>query len=280
MVGRTQVEPTTSFALESHGVSVSISGAARVVAPAVRQMGASVRRRTASTEPMPSDEMVGPGAVTAGATLEDNRWVVSVSGEEPVTLAHEADAADELAQRLHSRIARQSPDRLFVHAGVVAWGSQLVVFPGVSGAGKSTLVRAAIEAGATYYSDEFAVLDSHGRVHPYPRWLSIRSRHGRVAVDPEALGAEIGVTPQRPAAVVVTQYAAGATWAPEPIDGARGALPIVANTVLARRRGRETMRRAARLARSVPVVSARRGAAAPTVEAIRRWLASVALPAA
>jgi hypothetical protein len=26
-----------------------------------------------------------------------------------------------------------------------------------------------VRAGATYYSDEFAVLDSRGRVHPFPR---------------------------------------------------------------------------------------------------------------
>ena len=51
-------------------------------------------------------------------------------------------------------------------AGVVGWENRAIVMPGASFAGKTTLVRAWLEAGATYYSDEFAVLDRAGRVHP------------------------------------------------------------------------------------------------------------------
>ncbi len=45
-------------------------------------------------------------------------------------------------------------------------------------AGKSTLVAELVRAGAEYYSDEYAVLDSAGGVHPYPRPLSVRQAGG------------------------------------------------------------------------------------------------------
>jgi hypothetical protein len=44
--------------------------------------------------------------------------------------------------------------------------------------GKSRLAAALVNAGAEYLSDEFAVLDSRGFVHPYPRPLSIRDERG------------------------------------------------------------------------------------------------------
>jgi hypothetical protein len=56
-------------------------------------------------------------------------------------------------------IARSAPAHLFVHSGVVGWKGRAVLIPGRSFSGKTTLVRAFLEAGATYYSDEYAVLD-------------------------------------------------------------------------------------------------------------------------
>ena len=69
--------------------------------------------------------------------------------------------------------AYRAQDCLFVHAGVVGWQGKAILIPGRSFSGKTTLVKALIEAGATYYSDEFAILDRQGLVHPYP--LPLRS---------------------------------------------------------------------------------------------------------
>ena len=73
-----------------------------------------------------------------------------------------------------------------MHAGAVAWRDRGIVIPGRSHSGKTTLVRALVEA-ARYYSDEFAVLDPQGRLHPYP--LPLRSaravRNRRSEPDPK-----------------------------------------------------------------------------------------------
>lgn len=50
--------------------------------------------------------------------------------------------------------------------------------PGRTLSGKSSLVLALVKAGADYYSDEYAVFDGSGRVHPYSKPLSRRSGSG------------------------------------------------------------------------------------------------------
>src|ERR671929_229610 len=85
------------------------------------------------------------------------------------------------------------------HAGVVGWQGRAILIPGRSFSGKSTLVAALVRAGATYYSDEFAVLDERGRVHPFPKKLSMRlegSARPRFA-PVEELGGRRGTTPLR-----------------------------------------------------------------------------------
>ena len=62
-----------------------------------------------------------------------------------------------------------------VHAGAVSWGGRALLLPGASHAGKSSLVVELLRRGATYFSDEYALIDTDGRVHPYPRPLLVRN---------------------------------------------------------------------------------------------------------
>jgi hypothetical protein len=68
---------------------------------------------------------------------------------------------------MHTHIALHAPEHVFVQAGVVGVGERAMVLPGKSFAGKTTLVAALVRAGAEYWSDEYAVLDANGDVHPY-----------------------------------------------------------------------------------------------------------------
>jgi hypothetical protein len=71
-------------------------------------------------------------------------------------------------------VAELARRRVFVHAGVVGWSGKAIVLPGRSYSGKSSLVAELVRAGATYYSDEYAVFDARGRVHPFPKPLEMR----------------------------------------------------------------------------------------------------------
>ena len=85
-------------------------------------------------------------------------------------------AIDALESDVQLFVAETAPHRVFVHAGVVAFGDKAIVIPGRSFAGKTSLVAALVKAGAIYYSDEYAVLDERGRVHKYTRRLGIRQK--------------------------------------------------------------------------------------------------------
>ena len=126
------------------------------------------------------------------------------------------DALRVLESDLKLYVAEKARRRVFVHAGVVRWRGQAIVIPGRSRSGKSTLVRELVRAGAIYYSDEYAVLDSRGRVHPYPRPLALR-KEGDMLSKPapaEAMGGRPGVKPLTVGVVVLTSYREGARWQP------------------------------------------------------------------
>ena len=156
-------------------------------------------------------------------------------------LARTADlqmAIDAFESDLQLYVAEMSPRRVFVHAGVVGWRGQAVIIPGRSFSGKSTLTAELVKAGATYYSDEYAVLDEQGRVHHYARPIGIRE-HGefekatKYAV--ETLGGRPGSKPLPVKLVLVSKYKPGARWRPRELSAGEGALALLANTVSARR---------------------------------------------
>ncbi len=146
------------------------------------------------------------------------------------------DLLDQFESHLQLTVAEYAPRRVFVHAGVAGWKGRAIVIPGMSFSGKSTLVAELLRAGATYYSDEYAVIDEHGRVHAYPRELRIRPAEptGVERLRPEQLGAEIGSKPLRVGLVVSTRFKEGAHWRPRELTRGKAVLELLAHTVSAR----------------------------------------------
>ncbi|HYP26528.1 MAG TPA: hypothetical protein VE262_07415 [Blastocatellia bacterium] len=181
---------------------------------------------------------------------------------------------DAFETDLHLYVAEHAPRRTFVHAGVVGWKDKAVIIPGRSYSGKTTLVAELVRAGATYYSDEYAVLDGQGRVHPFCRPLSIRGegefRGTRHPV--EALGGVAGVKPLQVGLVVVSQYRQGRRWRPRRLSRGEGALALLANTVSARVRPEKALSTFQRVVTEAPIIKGVRGEAGEVVEAIFRGL--------
>jgi hypothetical protein len=185
-----------------------------------------------------------------------------------------ADVAVELLDakvRLH--IAQHAPDWTFVHAGTVAVDGYAIVLPGSSFAGKTTLVRALIEQGADYLSDEYAVFDPTGLVHPYPKPLSIRPGDGtRRGVDTTAasLGATTGDRAVPVGLVAATRYVEQAQWAPEPRTAAEGALLLLQHAVAARDQPARVLRDLRAAVAGATIVEGERGEASATASALLR----------
>jgi hypothetical protein len=160
-------------------------------------------------------------------------------GDQPIFENVGVDSAlAALESRLHFDAASLSPSRLFVHAGVVGWRDRAIVLPGRSRSGKTTLVAALLDAGATYLSDEYAILDERGLVHPYPKPLSIRIRGSRWPrrVTAGELGARTSEDPLRVGLVAAATYRPGERWQPRELSSADALLVMLQNTVVARSR--------------------------------------------
>jgi hypothetical protein len=164
-----------------------------------------------------------------GARLSNGEGLLLSEGDDDGALA-------ALDVAIRSAIALDAPDHVFIHAGVVACDGRALVLPGSSLAGKTTLVAALVRAGATYFSDEFAVLDRDGRVHPFPKPLSVREPGSFDQVDVPA--AELGSVGSAAAdvAVIANVQWAGSETALHPGSAGAGALALLAHAVPARTR--------------------------------------------
>jgi hypothetical protein len=167
-------------------------------------------------------------------------------------------------------IAETARNRVFVHAGVVGWKGKAILLPGPVPSGTTSLVVELVKAGATYYSDEFAVLDSKGRVHPYPKPLTIR---GNLEGKPhklsiEELGGRSARKPLPVGLVIITRYKEGARWRPRRLSPGQGVLELLAHTVPARSEPEMAMSVLREVTSHAPLLKTRHGEAEDTVNLI------------
>jgi hypothetical protein len=132
-----------------------------------------------------------------------------------------------------------------------------VLLPGRSLAGKSTLTLALVEAGATYYSDEYALIDPDGLVSPFPRPLRMRQPDGTFQEIP----------PPEPVATQALPVGLVAHLGFDPVAGlevrpmtpAQTTLALIDNALPAQTRPTETLHACAAIARTARGVAGTRG---------------------
>jgi hypothetical protein len=160
-------------------------------------------------------------------------WVDTEVEPEKVWDIPSASAAEYVIRDLELWIAEHAEDLIFVHAGVVAFEGRALLLPGRSFTGKTALTAALLRAGAVYGSDEYAVLDSDGLVHPYPRALAVRGTGLRNRVPAAEFGASTFTGGLPVAAVAVLRYEPGADLTIEPITPGVVVLRLFDNTICA-----------------------------------------------
>jgi hypothetical protein len=136
-----------------------------------------------------------------------------------------------LQRAIEEAIVQDSQDFVAVHSGVVVYKGVAVLLPGQSQSGKTTLVRELIARGAEYSSDEFAMIDALGQVHPWPRVLMIRDadsdQHAVAAPD---LGATVRCGPARPGLILFLQYSRNAEFHVGPVSQSGALFGLLRNT--------------------------------------------------
>ncbi|MGI8787290.1 MAG: hypothetical protein ACR2HG_05970 [Pyrinomonadaceae bacterium] len=159
------------------------------------------------------------------------------NGEKQVEKMEEKNFFNTIAREIRTTIAEFAVGRVFLHAGVVGWKDKAIIIPAQSFAGKSTLVAELVKKGATYYSDEYAVLDADGNVEPYPKWLSMRDTiNSEIQTDcpVESFGAKAGTKTIPVGMVLIAKYKSGRKasqkWSPKRLTAGEGIMEILPHT--------------------------------------------------
>jgi hypothetical protein len=238
-------------------------------------------------------EVLPPGWEPAASPFVDYLYSLKVGGADPrgkvltFTLLYFGltriartmdldDALDTLEGHLQMHVAVNAPDRVLIHAGAVGWRGRAILLPGYSRAGKSTLVAELLKRGATYYSDEYAVLDADGLLHPYARRLSLRQEGDlpslrRTAAD---LGAPTGREPLPVGLVAVAKYRTGARWRPRRLTHGQTVWELLDCTLSAQRQPDAALNALERAAAGATGLKGFRGDAAETADLLLREAAA------
>jgi hypothetical protein len=236
------------------------------------------------------DRLIGllpPGTKTCDPATVDRRFALwdeggawrcdSGTGPSPI-MSNLSLAIGVLDTQMRLYIAHTSPERIFVHAGVVAHHGRAIVAPGETLSGKSTLVAALVRAGALYYSDEYAILDRQGLVHPYARPVSIRDAEGlsSTRLPIASFGGTAGEGSVPVGLIAVTRYRPEATWSPERRSAGEGMLALLAHAVPAHDRPAEVPAATKGAASTALVLEGDRGEADVTARDLLEAVASLA----
>jgi len=261
-------EPDPPISFEAFGVQIELTLGDPGLESAVREILPPGRRLCAPTS----------SAARFGLwPAEDDEYEATFQGAPIVEHASLSVALTLLDSEIRLFVAAQAPDRVFVHAGVIALDGRALLIPGESFSGKTTLVAALVDAGASYYSDEYAVLDEDGLVHPYRRPLRLRAAGGvtpghRVTTDPGSARAE----PVALGAIALTRYRPGFEWKPRRVSRGQALVALMAHTIPALARPEESMRTLGRAITGATVLESDRGEAAPVAAALLDELAALA----
>jgi len=186
------------------------------------------------------------------------------------------DALILLGGHMMIHVAEHAPEYVFLHAGVVAWEDRALLLPGVSHAGKSTLVTELVLAGATYYSDEFALLDPQGRVHPFARDIRMRQPGApdQVPLPLKQLSGREGTNPLLVSMVVFAEFVEHARWAPEAVTQGRAVLEMLRHSVPVQRTPERTLATLSAMMRHARGWRSERGEAAVAARSLLAALAT------
>jgi hypothetical protein len=182
---------------------------------------------------------------TLPATIAEREesYLLLADGRPLVRSSEPEEIADAFEENLRWLVAERSPRRVFLRAGVVGWRDRAIVIAGGRGTGKSLLVRALVAAGASYFSDDYAVLEGN-MVEPYPSrvpyWPSLPGQGLACWLQEFAAGREPKPVPV--GVVLFAPYQPGAVFRPKLISRGKSLLGMFKHAVAAQRNPAHVLR--------------------------------------
>jgi hypothetical protein len=222
---------------------------------------------------------LGPTPITLSVSKEPEGSYVLARDGRVFSTGAAADVFDDFERQFRNHIAFNATDHVFMHAGAVAHAGRGIVIPGASFSGKTSLVAALVRAGATYYSDEYAVLDLEGNLCPYPKPLSLRLTPDSALQTNhhvDELGGVGAIEAAPIGLIVVTQYRPGTSWAPTDLSRAEAVLAMLEHTFRGQDRPEQTLKTLRQAVERATAVRGDRGEADETIpDLLARALAGV-----
>jgi hypothetical protein len=250
--------------VEAFGVSIRIKSDSRAVLDRVLPLLPPGSRDREARKP------AATFSLRAGAA---DAYVLERDGETVMDRWPLDAALPVLERELRMLVALEAPEFVFVHAGAVAHRGRGIVIPGESFSGKTSLVAALVRAGAEYCSDEYAVLDAQGFLHPFAKPLSLRARVYQDDHSVESLGGVAARGPVPVGLVVLATYRRGAEWQPRRLSGGEAVLGLLSHTVPAQTRPAHVMPTLTRACEAALALKGERGEADEVAKALLAELA-------
>ncbi len=162
------------------------------------------------------------------------KFYISKNGVDLTYYSDKDRLVEYLCSQIRITVAEFAESKVFLHSGAVGWKGSGIIIPGKSYSGKTTLVSELIKRGAEYYSDEYAVLDEEGFLHPYPKMLSMRgiiNEYDQVDTSPDVFGAKIGKKKIPVKLILITEFERETEWKPEILNTGEGIMEILQHTI-------------------------------------------------
>lgn len=257
--GAGNLASVNKIGIESYGVRIGIE---------TDMDPAELKRRLSKILPNGFKE-IQVNSVEHNFLLARNKTVFELyKNKERITEADSTELIfDQFESQLRITVAEFAVEKVFLHAGVVGWKGKAIIIPAKSFQGKTTLVAELVKKGAAYYSDEYAVLDENGFVHPFPKMLSMRGiidNFTQLDLPVESLGGTAGTEPIPVAMVLITEYRKNAKWKPERLSVGRGIMEILSHTIPIRHQPEFSLKVLNKMVNRAVITKTRRGEAAET----------------
>ncbi|HTZ88733.1 MAG TPA: hypothetical protein VMA71_00250 [Alloacidobacterium sp.] len=182
----------------------------------------------------------------------------------------------DIIRALDETVIRSLTALRAVHAGAVLWDGKALLLPGATHAGKSSLVAELLRRGATYFSDEYALIDSEGRVHPYPRPLLLRNGcPEQLPVLAAECNAPVGTAPAPVGWILALEYRPASPWSVATVSQSEALLTLLRNTPHVLAESPEMVAVFQRAVATAHCYSGSRSDAAHTVDQILQLIAAV-----
>jgi len=166
-----------------------------------------------------------------GIEEDGGRFLLFMGDLQVAAAARPFDLVPNLTDLVDECIVRRLTSVRAVHAGAVQLGDRVLLLPGRTHSGKTSLVAELLRRGATYLSDEYALIDAEGQAHAYPRPLLLRNgKPGRTPLLAQDCNAPVASKPAPIGWIMELQYYDSEDWSVIPVPQSHGSLILLRHT--------------------------------------------------